>query len=79
MNNQLIVWKDFSETSHVGRVWGRSEKDFFTVGENGLNHYDGSNLITIYPTSMFINDVFVLESDVFILCDNKVIVLGKLP
>lgn len=77
-NNQLAVWKDFSATQHVGRVWGRSEKDFFTVGENGLTHYNGTDLITIYATEMFINDAFIFEKDIFILCNNRIIIHGKL-
>lgn len=77
-NNQLTVWKDFSGTKHLGLIWGRSEKDFFTVGVDGLIHYNGTDLITIYPTDMFINAAFIFDSDVFILCNNRVIVHGKL-
>ena len=77
-NDQLIVWKDFSGTTHLGRVWGRSEKDFFTVASDGLAHYNGSDLITIYPTSMFINEAFIFVSDIFVLCNNRIIVHGTL-
>ncbi|MFA4922585.1 MAG: hypothetical protein WC557_00135 [Ignavibacteriaceae bacterium] len=78
LNNQLTIWKDFSGTTHVGRIWGRSEKDFFTVGGDGLTHYNGTDLITIYSTSMFINDAFIFEKDIFILCNNRIIIHGKL-
>ncbi len=77
-DDTLVVWKDFSSTAHVGRVWGRNEIDFFTAGTNGLTHYNGTDLITLYPTSMFINEVFVLPKDVFMICNNKIIVHGTL-
>ena len=47
-DDTLVVWKDFSSTAHIGRVWGRSEIDFVTVGSNGLTHYNGTDLITLY-------------------------------
>ena len=77
-NDSLTIWKDFSGTVHGGRIWGRSEIDFFTVGSNGLTHYNGTDLIMLYPTSMFINEVFVLPKDVFMICNNKIIVHGTL-
>ena len=77
-DNQFTIWKDFSSTAHVGRMWGRSEIDFFTVGSNGLTHYNGTDLVTLYPTDLFINDVFVLANDIYILCNNRIIVHGTL-
>jgi hypothetical protein len=77
-NNQFVVWKDFSGTTHLGRVWGRSELDFFTVASDGLTHYNGTDLITLYPTGLFINDVFVFINDIFILCNNRIIIHGTL-
>lgn len=77
-NSQLNIWKDFEQTNHLGRIWGRNESDFFTVGLNGLTHYNGSDLITIYATDMFINDALVFEEDIYILFNNKIIVHGTL-
>lgn len=77
-NDKLIVWKDFSGTTHGGRLWGRSEADFFTIKSDGLAHYNGTDLSTIFPTNMFINDTFVFEKDIFILCNNRIIIHGKL-
>jgi hypothetical protein len=76
--NQLVLWKDFSHTNFLGKVIGRTEKDFFSIASDGLAHYNGTDLITIYPTSFFINDVFVLEKDIFIICENRIIIHGKL-
>jgi len=75
---RLEVWKDFSGTNYLGRVWGRSEKDFFGVASDGLAHYNGTDLVTIYPTNFFINDLFVMEKDIYMLCENRIIIHGKL-
>jgi hypothetical protein len=77
-NGQFIVWKDFSGTKHIGRIWGRSEIDFFTVASDGLTHYNGTDLVTLYPTNLFINEAFVFQKDIFILCNNRIIIHGKL-
>jgi hypothetical protein len=65
-DNQFVIWKDFSGTSHAGRMWGRSEIDFFTVGYTGIMHYNGTDLQLLYPTSMFF-DLAVFSSEIFIL------------
>jgi hypothetical protein len=77
-NNNLVIWKDFSGTTYLGRIWGRNEKDFFGVASDGLAHYNGSDLKTIYPTNLFINDVFVMEKVIYMLCENRIIIHGKL-
>ncbi len=77
-NNLLEVWKDFSGTNYLGRVWGRSEKDFFGVASDGLAHYNGIDLITIYSTNLIINDLLVMEKDIYMLCENRIIIHGKL-
>jgi len=77
-DNLLTIWKDFSSTKHLGRIWGRSELDFFTVSTDGLTHYDGTDLVTLFPTKSFINNIAVFEKDIFVLCDNKIIIHGKL-
>ncbi|MBU0558946.1 MAG: hypothetical protein KKG93_05105, partial [Bacteroidetes bacterium] len=78
INDKLEVWKDFTGTTYIGRVWGRSEKDFFGVASNGLAHYNGSDLKTIYTTDLFIDDLLVMEKDIFMLCENRIIIHGKL-
>jgi hypothetical protein len=77
-NSSLELWKDFSNTRYLGRVWGRSEKDFFGVASDGLVHYNGTDLVTIYPTSSSIVDGFIFEKDIFIICDFRIIIHGKL-
>ena len=77
-NNGLEIWKDFNWTKYLGRVWGRSEKDFFGVASDGLAHYNGTDLVTIYPTVSSIVDGFIFEKDIFIICDFRIIIHGKL-
>jgi len=77
-NNGLEIWKDFNGTKYLGRVWGRSEKDFFGVASDGLAHYNGTDLVTIYPTSSSIVDGYIFEKEIFIICDFRIIIHGKL-
>ncbi len=80
-NNKLMLWKDFSNTSHLGGFWGRSEKDFFTLGRNSITHFNGADIQPLYnfPDNM-IFDVEVFEKDIFILYlgNYPIVVHGKL-
>jgi hypothetical protein len=77
-NNQYALWKDFTGTAYVGRLWGRSELDFFTGGNKGLMHYNGTDLVTLFPMSGDFTDVAVFQKDIFVLCDSRIIVHGSL-
>jgi hypothetical protein len=61
---------DLSGTQHVGRLWGRSIRDVFTVATSGLGHYNGTDYQVLVTTSQFINDVAVFEKEVFVLLDD---------
>lgn len=64
--NSLELWRDFSGTNYVGRLWGRTENDFFTVNNDGIGHYNGSDLITIYHSNyLYFNSSALFNSDVF--------------
>jgi len=80
-NGKLILWKDFSATDQAGKVWGRSEKDFFTEGYHGLMHYNGTDLQTIYTTDLGVYDAMVFPDEIFFVGKTgmtPVIVHGKL-
>lgn len=77
-NDQLVLWKDFSQTTYLGMIFGRNEKDFFGVASDGLAHFNGTNIQTIYPTNLSINYVFVMGKDVFAIGDYRVIIHGTL-
>jgi hypothetical protein len=83
-NETLSIFKDFSSTNYEGGTWGRSELDFFTINWDGIGHYNGTDLITIYQKKnndwspdgaiIFEKDVFFIWNDFF----NTFIVHGKL-
>jgi hypothetical protein len=76
--NHLALWKDFSHTNFLGKVIGRTEKDFFSEASDGLAHYNGTDLKTIYPTNLSINEIFVMEKDVFLIGDFRIMIHGTL-
>lgn len=81
--NSLELWHDFTGTNYIGRLWGRAENDFFTVNNDGIGHFNGSDLITIFQSNHFYYvDAAIFSSDVFFIrntLDNlNLIVNGKL-
>ena len=83
-NGSIDIFKDFSKQNNAGGILGRSEKDFFTINWDGIGHYNGSDLITIYEKwndDWFPGGGIVFEKDVFFIWDdsyNTFIVHGKL-
>jgi hypothetical protein len=83
-NNYFELFLDLSVTSYAGTAYGRNEKDFFTINWDGIGHYNGTDLVTIYPkwnNDWFPNGAIVFEKDVFFIWDdsyNTFIVHGKL-
>jgi hypothetical protein len=84
MKGNIVLFKDFSTTNFAGSVRGRSEKDFFTINWDGIGHYNGTDLITIYKKwndNWFPDGGIVFEKEVFFIWDdsyNTFIVHGKL-
>lgn len=64
-NDKLELWKDFSSTSYVRTVLGRNEKDFFGCGYDGIMHYNGTDLVNLYPTQLEQRGVLIFEKDAF--------------
>ena len=83
-NGSIDIFKDFSKQNNAGGILGRSEKDFFTINWDGIGHYNGTDLITIYEKwndDWFPGGGIVFEKDVFFIWDdsyNTFIVHGKL-
>jgi hypothetical protein len=77
-NNQFVVWKDFSSTTYRGWICGRNEIDFFALASDGLAHYNGTNLKTIYSTTSPISGILVFSKDIFFIINFRIIVHGKL-
>jgi len=82
--NKIEPFKDFTSSNYIGNAFGRTEMDFFTINWDGIGHYNGTDLVTIYPK--WNNDWasgggIVFEKDVFFIWDdsyNTFIVHGKL-
>jgi hypothetical protein len=79
----LKLWRDMSGTAFGGMMWGRSEKDFFSSGRGGLGHFNGTDFVIVYPTTLSILNAFVLPKDVFVATtdDNSgfsIIIHGRL-
>ena len=82
-NNKLNEVLDLSQTSYLGGLFGRTIKDFFSANEGwNLGHYNGTDVINIYPANGNIINAAIFENDVFIICfalDNVNYILhGKL-
>ncbi len=80
-NNELVEWKNFAGTQYIGSIFGRSEIDFFTLGNNNtLLHYNGTDLQQIYQAQNSFNGSLVLEKDIFLLSKGQYnyVIHGKL-
>jgi hypothetical protein len=65
-NDSLEFWKEFPGTSYAGGVLGRSEKDFFCSGYDGILHYNGTDLANLYPTqNLELVGSLIFEKDIF--------------
>jgi hypothetical protein len=84
LNGNFNLFKDFSMTNYAGGTIGRSEKDFFATNWDGIGHYNGTDLITIYKkwnNDWSSDGRIVFEKDVFFIWDdgtNTFVIHGKL-
>jgi hypothetical protein len=84
IRNAFVLWKDFSNENYLGWMVGRSEMDFFGMGKNGdIVHYNGTDIITLFPNTVSVFNLFVVDGSVFVVCvdlENNVnfIIHGKL-
>lgn len=71
---KISVFKDFKNTNFSGGFWGRNEKDIFTINWDGIGHYNGTNLITLFKkrnNDWFPDGGILFERDVFFLWDDN--------
>lgn len=66
-NDKLELWKEFPGMGYIGTVLGRSEKDFFGSGYNGIMHYNGTDLQVLYQTQLGPVGALIFEKDVFFI------------
>ncbi len=70
VNNQFQMVLNLGSTNFYENIWGRNLKDLFLEMENGLAHYNGSDIqylfhyiqpnVSIFGAVLFENDVFFL-------------------
>lgn len=84
------LWIDLSSTNYLGRVSGRTEKDFFCNTTDyiddirGIGHWNGTNLATLYESKFKTYRTLFFENEVIFFSGNyynediNVIIKGKL-
>ncbi len=66
----LKIFKEFQSSIYAGGAWGRSTKDIFTINWEGIGHYNGDDLVTLYKK--WNNDwspigVLIFDEDVYFI------------
>jgi len=67
-NNGVQHFLSFQNTNvDGGQIWGRNEKDFFIQTMDGIGHYNGTNLETLFKIEgdFGILDGLIIDSDVY--------------
>lgn len=87
-NGKLNLVLELPKDKYLSRLWGRSEKDIFCLSKDqsgnldGIGHYNGSDLVNIYPNFPNPRDAFILPNlTVFFVKDangNNIILKGTL-
>lgn len=86
-NGNLTEFHNFEGTNIVGRLWVRNEKDFFTFTYDGIGHYNGVDIKTLFNKELNdvgLNTAYIFEKEVFFTMENTLtsvefVVHGKLP
>jgi hypothetical protein len=85
--NSFTTLKDFngSNIRTMSHIKGRSEKDIFINMNDGIGHYNGSDIQTVFKldSNVLFDDAVLFEKDVFFICPdparrNFIIVHGQL-
>jgi hypothetical protein len=67
-NKQLTLWKDnVGLYSNSNIICGRGRNDFLFGGADGIRHYNGTDVTTLYKTNLSIQNGIAFENDVFII------------
>jgi hypothetical protein len=70
--NSFTTLKDFNGTNirTMSHFKGRSEKDIFINMQDGIGHYNGIDIQTIFKldSNVLFNDAVLFEKDIFFIC-----------
>lgn len=68
--SKMNLFRDFQDREYLGNAWGRNENDFFGISNEGLAHYNGTDLMVLVKKwnydLIFLSGI-VFEKDVFFL------------
>lgn len=91
LNSKLVLWKDLSSYLFRYSVWGKNEKDFFGIADEGISinmdmigHYNGSDFKILLRTELdFTGAGAYTDNNIFItafddVSYSSVIIHGKL-
>ena len=91
IDNQLVLWKDLSDYFFRYSVWGKNEKDFFGIADEGISlnqdmvgHYNGTDFKILLKTNLdFTGAGAYTDNNIFITAfddqsNSSVIIHGKL-
>ncbi|NWF88467.1 MAG: hypothetical protein HXY50_03300 [Ignavibacteriaceae bacterium] len=68
INGLINHYTSFQNSNVTGvKIWGRTEKDFFIQTQDGIGHYNGTDVLNLYDIigDFGILDGLVLENDVY--------------
>lgn len=69
-NDEFKPYKDFNNTEvKYMKIFGRSISDFFMTSNNGIGHYNGKDVQTVFeiPYQFILMDSVIFEKEVFFL------------
>jgi len=72
-NQSLVLWRNLDNTIYAGGISGRSIKDFFFISWGyadslkGIGHFNGYDLVTIYPAEVYVGPDIIFETEVLFL------------
>jgi hypothetical protein len=91
LNSKLVLWKDLSSYFFRYSVWGKNEKDFFGIADEGISlnkdmvgHYNGTDFKILLETNLnFTGAGAYTDNNIFITAfddssNSSVIIHGKL-
>jgi hypothetical protein len=68
-NGSLKEVINLTGTDYLGSIWGRTIKDFFSANSNwNLGHYNGTDIVNVYPAEGYIINAQIFDKEVFIIC-----------
>lgn len=72
LNDSFQLWKDFGATTYGGAMLGRSEIDFLGIQQGGgIVHFNGTDMVSLYNTTMQICGWYIFEKDVFFIFQDQ--------